>query len=256
MTVLSTSDKQHSHSVCRVWLIVLLCGIFLGMAVQVQRGMTFQGIADLGLDVTDFPRESGVWKQVNQSDSSVAIITPQEKSDRASTIAYLAPISMFDRCYQNEEGTRAFLHFIWTKDYFRVHIPEKCYPGNGFSLQKSEDILVPGPNGQLFPVRLLTFANAQETRYVGYWFQYGRGPEAYYAMGEMPTRWARICCCFGKDSWPPLVKVMFDLRMEDSDPAKMLTTAESLTLEIQKFLWSGYPEFAAAPSTLVQDKQE
>ncbi|MDD3468842.1 MAG: hypothetical protein PHE53_02540 [Thermoguttaceae bacterium] len=72
----------------------------------------------------------------------------------------------------------------------------------------------------------------------------------------MPTRWARICCCFGKDSWPPLVKVMFDLRMEDSDPAKMLTTAESLTLEIQKFLWSGYPEFAAAPSTLVQDKQE
>ena len=229
----------------RIAVVVGLCLLFRAAVNQVQRGMQFRGVADLGLDMTDFPEHAGPWKWVRLENPQMATVTPHEEQSQASQIAYLAPISMANRCYQNEEtGVVVSTHMIWTKDYFRIHIPEKCYPGNGFSLKRSEDLTVDGPGGERFPVRLLTFSNAQEERYVAYWFQYGRGPEASIAFGELPTRWARIRSCFGKDHWPPLVKVMLDLRLpasvDDGSSEEVVQDAvKNFTLQVQRFLWTG-----------------
>lgn len=190
------------------------------------------------------PLETGTDPSADAAQREKAKLLAAQNARNLARVNYLAPISLADRCYQNDQQVTIFTHMIWTKDYFRIHLPEKCYGGNGFSLKKTEDLTFKGPQGHVFPVRMLTFSNTQETRFVAYWFQYNRGPEAQFAFGELPTRWARIRCCFGQDQWPPLVKVMFDVRVpSQADESLMAATArdaiESMTQEVQRFLWNG-----------------
>jgi hypothetical protein len=126
------------------------------------------------------------------------------------------------RIYRNADERAAISAYvaIWTEYSDELpHPPSACYRGSGHTILGSGEIELKGSNGSRFEAQLMTGTMDQQPVYVLYWYRAGR----VIAMENKELRDIRRTYR-GEKNWPPLVKVMLDIRGTDETTARRLLT--------------------------------
>lgn len=124
--------------------------------------------APLSLE-TMIPKRFGDWRDQHFE----YVVNPQERKwlDKL----YSGTLS---RTYMNSHGYMIMLSLAHGRDQrgdLEAHMPEACYPANGFTLHNTETAKLSTPFGEIPVHRLLTSKGAR-TEPVTYWFTFGADP--------------------------------------------------------------------------------
>ena len=124
------------------------------------------------------PKQFGDWQEAPQG--AVQVVNPQTQAllDKlySQTLA---------RTYVNSRGYRVMLSLAYGDDQrggLQAHMPEVCYPAQGFTLHSTTDYTVKTPFGDIPGKRLMTSLGSRQEA-ITYWFALGDR-----AVG---TRWER-----------------------------------------------------------------
>lgn len=114
------------------------------------------------------PKQFGDWREV--PGGVVQVVNPQmqELLDKLYS-------EVLSRVYVNAAGYRIMLSLAYGSDQrgsMQAHMPEVCYPAQGFSLINNEAGLVNTPFGDI-PVRRLFAAMGKRQEPLTYWFTVG-----------------------------------------------------------------------------------
>lgn len=114
------------------------------------------------------PRQFGDWREAPQMQLQVVNPQTQEMLDRLYS-------EILTRVYVNASGYRLMLSLAYGSDQrgsMQAHMPEVCYPAQGFALKKNEPGKLATAYGEI-PVRRLfaTIGSRQEP--LTYWFTVG-----------------------------------------------------------------------------------
>jgi EpsI family protein len=114
------------------------------------------------------PKQFGDWREDTLRNVQVVNPQTQEMLDKLYS-------QMLGRTYVNSSGYRIMLSLAYGSDqrgYLQAHIPEVCYPAQGFVLQKNEPGLLVTTFGDI-PVRRLFMTMGSRQEPVTYWFTVG-----------------------------------------------------------------------------------
>ena len=117
---------------------------------------------------TAIPRQFGDWRELPQS--AVQVVNPQtqELLDKL----YSQTLS---RTYVNGQGYRVMLSLAYGDDQrggLQAHMPEVCYPAQGFKLLSASEHMVKTPFGDIPGKQLMTSLGARQEP-ITYWFAMG-----------------------------------------------------------------------------------
>jgi len=112
--------------------------------------------------------------------------------------------SAVDRLYRDGQRHVISLHMALFSEYERIlpHHPRICYPANGFSITQDERTEVHGPGEKTFPATLLTCENPEGPIKILCWYQLGDR-----VLLNRHDIWRASRQMWGRDVWPPLIKV-------------------------------------------------
>lgn len=113
------------------------------------------------------PRQFGEWREVAQA---VQVVNPQteELLDKLYS-------EILTRTYVNAQGYRIMLSLAYGSDQRRalqVHMPEYCYPAQGFTVHTNEPAVLATAHGEI-PARRLFTTLKQRHEPLTYWFTVG-----------------------------------------------------------------------------------
>lgn len=117
----------------------------------------------------DIPRDFSGWQQdVTQN---IQVINPQQQ-------AFIEQIysQTLSRVYLNAQGARIMLSVAYSEDQRRsmaLHLPDICYPAQGFEIRSRSRADVPLLHGQQTVQRLETVAGGQRYEPLSYWVVIG-----------------------------------------------------------------------------------
>ena len=115
------------------------------------------------------PKRFGEWREKDFQ----LVVNPQERA--LLNKLYSDTLS---RTYANSAGYMVMLSLAYGRDQrgdLAAHMPEICYPANGFTLHSNESGQLRTPFGEIPVRRLLTSRGAREEP-VTYWFTFGDEP--------------------------------------------------------------------------------
>jgi EpsI family protein len=125
------------------------------------------------------------------------------------------------------ENTEISLHCaVFTKAFMqynvrRLHPPEVCYPGNGYTIENEETVQFEPARETIHLARLLTMSRDGHRVFCLYWYQVGT--TTFWSAVDQ----RRIVDSFrGRTVWPPMIKVM--LQTSANSPEEATTTLKSL----------------------------
>jgi len=203
------------HLAIRLFVAAGFLGAIQGAVLWIQHGYTMGAIEPPSRSPSDLPVQLGDW---NGEDT---VADPR-------LTGYLQALASVDRIYRDRSGNAVYTHYVWTDDYIRIHFPHQCYREAGWSQTAEARISIPIQDDLAIPARLLTFERDDERIRVLYWFQMGNR----FFGDRWEHRRARQQLCWGRTTWPPLVKVM--LQTSGSDPAQ----AESRLRDVARLVFS------------------
>jgi len=102
------------------------------------------------------------------------------------------------RTYVNSSGYMIMLSLAHGRDQrgdLAAHMPEICYPANGFTLHRTEPGQLPTPFGEIPVHRLFTSKGAREEP-VTYWFTFGAEPMSRDAGRQLRRRLVELRYAF------------------------------------------------------------
>lgn len=114
------------------------------------------------------PAQFGHWTQQNLS---TGIINPQQQQMLDSLYA-----EQVSRTYVSDSGYRIMLSIAYGKDQsdsFQVHLPEICYPAQGFQVLSGERVQLQTAYGSIPAKQLKTSYQGQRVEPVTYWTTIG-----------------------------------------------------------------------------------
>lgn len=114
------------------------------------------------------PRSFGGWKEVPQS--AALVINPQ-----AQQILDKIYSQLLSRTYVHERGYRIMLSLAYGDDQrggLSAHMPEVCYPAQGFSVAGQQLLPIETPYGAI-PAQRLDTRRSTRLEPVTYWFNFG-----------------------------------------------------------------------------------
>jgi EpsI family protein len=114
------------------------------------------------------PEKFGIWQQ---QDLAGNIVNPQQQ--QLLNELYSEQVS---RTYLSAQGYRIMLSIAYGKnqnDSFQVHLPEICYPAQGFQVISSDKVMLDTPFGSIPTKRLNTTYQSQRIEPVTYWTTIG-----------------------------------------------------------------------------------
>jgi EpsI family protein len=112
------------------------------------------------------PKRFGDWREKHFEH----VVNPQERELLDKLYS-----DTLSRTYVNSSGYMIMLSLAHGRDQrgdLEAHMPEKCYPANGFTLHRTESGQLPTPFGEISVRRLFTSRGAREEP-VTYWFTFG-----------------------------------------------------------------------------------
>ncbi len=118
-----------------------------------------------------FPKEFGPWRV----DASVPLVLPSPDVQAALDIVYNQVLS---RTYINDDGQRIMLSVAYggdQSDGTKIHRPENCYPGQGFTIASNRTEVIALPGYQL-PVRRLVAVLPPRVEPISYWMMVDEVP--------------------------------------------------------------------------------
>jgi EpsI family protein len=123
------------------------------------------------------PKHFGAWRQDDESNAVV-----QSPEMEARLMVFYSQVLMRD--YQGADGTRVMLAVAYTTDQrgnsgHHVHLPEVCYPAQGFSLRDREQNSV-RVAGHLIPVVRMVATQGARIEPLMYWITLDGMPENAY----------------------------------------------------------------------------
>ncbi len=102
------------------------------------------------------------------------------------------------RTYVNSSGYMIMLSVAHGRDQrgdLAAHLPEVCYPANGFTLHRTELGQLPTPFGEI-PVRRLSTRKGAREEWVTYWFTFGAEPTSPEAGRQLRRRLVELRYAF------------------------------------------------------------
>ncbi|MFM2053433.1 MAG: EpsI family protein [Pseudomonadota bacterium] len=114
------------------------------------------------------PKAFGAWKL---SPVAGGIVNPQSQGLLNTLYSEIVT-----RIYENDAGERVILSIAYGKnqnDEFQVHLPEICYPAQGFEVRTMHKGRLDTPSGSIPVRRLETVLNKQRFEPVTYWTMLG-----------------------------------------------------------------------------------
>lgn len=119
-----------------------------------------------------FPREFGEW----QVDPHQAVVLPSPDVQKALNAIYNQVLS---RTYVDRQGRRVMLSVAYggdQSDGTKIHRPENCYPGQGFSITNNHVGAVALVDAAPLPVRRLVATLPGRVEPITYWMMIGEEP--------------------------------------------------------------------------------
>ena len=117
------------------------------------------------------PRQFGDWREIKLGGAQVVNPQAQQLLDKIYS-------QMLARAYVNSQGYVVMLSLAYGDDQrgsLQAHMPEVCYPAQGFTLQGSRADTVHTPQGDIAAKRLETSLGARKEP-ITYWFSLGATP--------------------------------------------------------------------------------
>ena len=127
------------------------------------------------------PKRFGDWREQHFEH----VVNPQERELLEKLYS-----NTLSRTYVNSSGYMIMLSLAHGRDQrgdLAAHMPEICYPANGFTLHRNESGQLPTPFGEIAVRRLLTSRAAREEP-VTYWFTFGGEPISLDQAGQRLRR--------------------------------------------------------------------
>lgn len=156
---------------------ILLGGALLATATAAHAMRPRSNIDLLGSNKLDriIPNQIGPWRFRSNS----GLVVPPEDDLSGALYAQL-----LTRTYVADEMPPMMLLIAQSPGQdgvLQVHRPEYCYPAGGFSLSRSERLMLPMPSGQVVPATTFSAISPNRTEQLLYWTRVGHG---------LPTTWA------------------------------------------------------------------
>jgi EpsI family protein len=154
-----TNVRVHVLLATALMVLVAALGLYLRPNPVARTGAAF-ALTEV------FPERFGRWRQ---APTQAAVVNPQtqEMLDKLYS-------QVLARTYVNDAGYVIMLSVAYGDDQrggLQAHMPDVCYPAQGFSLLSTEPGAVSLPNGEL-PVRKLKTALRSRKEPVTYWFTF------------------------------------------------------------------------------------
>jgi EpsI family protein len=189
----------------RIYFAALaLLGIFGAAESLKGRGMPTE-LAHLQFKLDQMPQKFGAW-----SGEDVPL-DPQVFQAIGAEMA-------INRQYRDGRATVNLHSAVFLKYGVRIlHPPELCYRGNGYVVANGdgETIEFGADSKSAHPARLLTMDRDGIRAYCLYWYQIG---DATFSNADDQRR---IVQSFrGKDTWPPMIKVMLETTANSPEEAQ------------------------------------
>ena len=160
------------------------------------------------------PKRFGDWREKHFEH----VVNPQERELLDKLYS-----DTLSRTYVNSSGYMIMLSLAHGRDQrgdLAAHMPEICYPANGFTLHRTESGQLPTPFGEIPVRRLFTSRGAREEP-VTYWFTFGAEPisldQAERAIAEKAGR-AAVCVHRSNSRWTTLPSLLHRPRSGSSKP--------------------------------------
>ena len=159
-------------------LLILTLMVTASVAAIVARPDTGAASLEPALSLEAMiPKRFGDWREKAYQH----VVNPQERA--LLNKIYSETLS---RAYVNSNGYMIMLALAHGRDQrgdLAAHMPEICYPANGFTLHRTEPGRLPTPFGEIPVHRLFTSRQAREEP-VTYWFSFGAEPVSLDQAGR------------------------------------------------------------------------
>ncbi|GIX54960.1 EpsI family protein [Sphaerotilus sulfidivorans] len=150
---------------------VTLCAIMLlsGFSANQIKPTNFMADTRGGIKISSIiPENFGAWKKM---DLSTGVVNPQQQQllDELYT-------ELVTRTYTSSDGYVIMLSMAYGKnqnDSFQVHLPEICYPAQGFQVGASRKMALTTPYGEIPIKQLETTFQSRRVEPVTYWTTIG-----------------------------------------------------------------------------------
>lgn len=150
---------------------IILCAAMLlsGFSANQIKPTNFMSDTRGGIKISSIiPEKFGSWKKM---DVSTGIVNPQQQQllDELYT-------ELVARTYVSNEGYVIMLSIAYGKnqnDSFQVHLPEICYPAQGFQVGDSRKLTLTTPYGDIPTKQLETTFQSRRVEPVTYWTTIG-----------------------------------------------------------------------------------
>ena len=150
---------------------VTLCAIMLlsGFSANQIKPTNFMADTRGGTKISSIiPENFGAWKKM---DLSTGVVNPQQQQllDELYT-------ELVTRTYASSDGYVIMLSMAYGKnqnDSFQVHLPEICYPAQGFQVGASRKMALATPYGEIPIKQLETTFQSRRVEPVTYWTTIG-----------------------------------------------------------------------------------
>ena len=190
-----------------VALLVVLIVIHAVYAV-VQSGTPLH-VRDPATDLSELPLELSDW----------VCPEPSQRDSQAEDIA--GADASLERMYtnRNEQAAVAVYVALWKTypGYAFPHVPPVCYSSSGYEILDISEVAPRNGDGSTATALLMHAQLDDRPAYVLYWYQLDQNTMTdVKQIGEDRWSYAR------RGSWPPMVKVMLDIRSVDQQQAGRL----------------------------------
>lgn len=180
-------------------LLVLITLVAVQSVFAIIRSGTPYSIREPRTGLDDLPLVLGSWQCTE----------PGGRDSDAEDIA--GATYSIQRFYVNaEEGVTVSAYVaIWMRYEGRYlpHEPYMCYGGAGFEIISNSTVPIRGMDGQTAKAAFLQMERDHQPAHVLYWYQLDS--DVMCDVGPMQeARWKHV----GNSRWPPMVKVMLDVR--------------------------------------------
>lgn len=156
----------------------------------------------------EIPKRFGDWNTISETDGIV--VNPEIQASLSQLYS-----DILTRTYVNDQGYRVMVSVAYggnQRGGLQAHLPEVCYPAQGFKLLSSEKAAIQTPQGDIAGRRLMTRRdNRQEP--VTYWFSLG----GKAVVGRVESRLEELRFAF---SGQVPEGVLFRVSSIDPDPAR------------------------------------
>ena len=151
-------------------IALLIAALMISASVGAIALRPDQKVADLaGINLdTMIPKQFGDWREEPQR--NLQMVNPQTQ---ATLDKYYS--QLLSRAYVNNQGYRVMLSLAYGSDQrgaLQAHMPEVCYPAQGFTLHSSKTLPLTTPFGEIPAQRLYTTLGPRQEP-VTYWFTVG-----------------------------------------------------------------------------------